>query len=54
MQQADAERLLRPADQVYNMDWKKPANQKELGLELKEKYHVLNEFQLTNCSICHH
>jgi hypothetical protein len=48
------ENRLRPADQVYNMDWKKPANQQELGLELKEKYHVLNEFQLTNCSICHH
>jgi hypothetical protein len=48
------ENRLRPADQVYNMDWKRPANQKELGLELKEKYHVLNDFQLTNCSICHH
>ena len=30
-----------------------PTNQKELGLMLKEQYHVRDAVTLTNCSMCH-
>ncbi len=31
----------------------RPTNQKELGLLLKEEYHVRDAVTLTNCSMCH-
>lgn len=46
------EKFLRPADQVFNVDWAPPSNQIDRGEELK----VLNDVkveQLTDCSICH-
>jgi hypothetical protein len=47
------ERHLRPRDQVYNMNYEQPANQNELGLQLKQQYRVRDAFTLTNCTICH-
>lgn len=44
---------LRPRDQIYNTKWKSPANQREVGLQLKESYKVLNAGVLTSCSTCH-
>ena len=46
------EKFLRPADQIFNVDWAPPSNQIDRGEELK----VLNDVkveQLTDCSICH-
>jgi len=47
------EKYLRPRDQVFNMGYEPPANQLELGLRLKEEYHVANAAHLVSCSVCH-
>lgn len=47
------EKHLRPRDKVYEMGYKADGDQTTIGKKLKDEYHVLNEFQLTNCSICH-
>lgn len=53
------ENHLRPRDAVFNMSWQpsdekkpdgEPYDQKTLGLELREKYHVRS---LTSCTTCH-
>jgi hypothetical protein len=45
---------IRPREHVFEMKWKPEENQTALGRRLMEEYHVLNPFQLTNCSTCHH
>src|SRR6266699_24886 len=47
------EQALRPKDQVFNMDWKAPDNQAEIGAKLKEEYKIRTTAELTNCSTCH-
>ncbi len=47
------ERVLRPRDQVFNMDWKAPDNQAEVGAKLKEEYQIRTTAELTSCSTCH-
>jgi cytochrome c peroxidase len=47
------EQNLRPKDQIYNMDWKAPANQAEIGNQLKIDYHIRTKEELTSCSTCH-
>lgn len=47
------ENALRPRDQVFNMDWKAPANQAEIGKKLMVERKVLPPAQLTSCSTCH-
>jgi len=47
------EQFLRPADQIFNMDWKAPKNQSELSLKLKADYHIRTTAELTSCSTCH-
>src|SRR6202171_3845269 len=47
------ERVLRPRDQIFNMDWKAPPNQIEQGLKLAKDYKILAEWDLTSCSTCH-
>lgn len=47
------EQALRPRDQVFNMNWKAPANQAEVAKELREKYQLRTTTELTNCSTCH-
>ena len=44
---------VRPTDQVFNMDWKAPANQEEIGKELVAKYKIRTVAELTSCSTCH-
>ena len=47
------EKELRPRDQVFNMQYQKPADQEKLGLELAKQYHVRTPFDLTSCDTCH-
>ncbi len=48
----DPAKNLRPADQIFNMDWQPPADQQVQG-ELLVKHYGVKVGQLTNCSICH-
>jgi hypothetical protein len=48
----EPEKHIRPKDQIFNMKYEHPSNQKELGQKLVEDYHV-NKKQLTNCAVCH-
>jgi hypothetical protein len=47
------ERVLRPHDQVFNMDWKAPSGQAEIGKQLAAEYKIRSTVELTNCSTCH-
>lgn len=47
------EQVLRPKDQVFNMDWKAPENQAELGAKLRVAYRIRTTVELTSCSVCH-
>jgi Cytochrome c7 and related cytochrome c len=44
------ERFIRPRTEVFNMDYKYPDNQAELGQKLVAEYHVKS---LTDCWTCH-
>lgn len=44
---------LRPKDQIFNMDWKAPANQEEVGRQLATEYKLRTTVELTSCSTCH-
>jgi hypothetical protein len=46
------EKHIRPRDEVFNMRYKRPADQKTLGTKLVADYHV-RKAQLTNCAVCH-
>lgn len=43
---------LRPLDEVFNMEWKPPSNQGQIGPRLVTERDIRVE-QLTDCSICH-
>jgi len=47
------EAVLRPLDQVYNMDWKAPDNQAELGAKFAQERKIRTTVELTSCSTCH-
>ena len=47
------EQNVRPRDQVFNMDWKAPADQEELGKKLVAEYKIRTVNELTSCSTCH-
>ncbi len=47
------EQNIRPRDQVFNMDWKSPANQEEVGKKLVAEYKIRTVAELTSCSTCH-
>jgi len=47
------ERVLRPREYVYDLEWKPKEDQTQLGERLMREYHVLSSYQLTNCSTCH-
>jgi hypothetical protein len=47
------EKYLRPRSEVFNMAYQAPANQIELGLQLKKEYNVASVQHLTSCSVCH-
>ena len=44
------EQYVRPRDQVFNMDYRPPANQAALGAQLVKDYHIQS---LISCSTCH-
>lgn len=46
------ERFLRPRSEVLNMAYTRPENQRELGRELIEAYHINTE-KLPQCWTCH-
>lgn len=46
------ERHLRPREEVFNVHWKPPADQTELGRRLMQEYQVPLR-GLDNCSVCH-
>jgi hypothetical protein len=48
------EQNLRPAGEIFNMDWSPAPNQKQQGQLLKEKYETPSVQLLTSCSTCHH
>ena len=47
------EKNIRPRDQVFNMDWKAPADQEEIGRKLVAEYKIRTVRELTSCSTCH-
>lgn len=47
------EKYVRPREEVFNMGWVPPANQKEQGLDLVRKYHIRSAGALTDCATCH-
>ena len=44
---------LRPKSEIFNMDWKAPANQAELGKKLAAEYKLRTTAELISCSTCH-
>ncbi len=46
------EKFIRPKEEVFNYEYKQPANQMELGEKLVKEYGIRKE-QLTDCWICH-
>jgi hypothetical protein len=47
------EKYVRPRNQVFNMQYVPPANQIELGNQLKKEYQILPRDIMTSCSTCH-
>ena len=47
------EKYVRPRDYVYDLHWKPQGNQIAMGKALLKEHHILNKFQMTNCSTCH-
>ena len=44
------QRFVRPREEVFNMDWRTPDNQAEIGRKLVHDYQI---HSLTSCSTCH-
>jgi hypothetical protein len=47
------ERVLRPADEIFNLAWTPPDDQQARGAELARQYGTPSEALLTSCSTCH-
>jgi Cytochrome c7 and related cytochrome c len=47
------EKFLRPREEVFNMAYRAPANQLELGTRLKQEYRISGVDHMTSCSVCH-
>ena len=46
------EQYIRPAAEVFNMEWQPPADQLDQGRKLLQEYNIKVD-RLQNCSICH-
>ncbi len=46
-------KYVRPRDQVFNMQWRRPADDPDLGTRLVKEYGIASVEQLTSCSTCH-
>jgi hypothetical protein len=44
------EKFVRPRENVFDIHYKEPANQEELGKKLMKEYKIQS---LTNCTTCH-
>ncbi|HUR36384.1 MAG TPA: cytochrome c3 family protein [Terriglobales bacterium] len=62
----DTAKVLRPREEVFNMQYKEPArgnpvkfmgveyfDQMKLGAAIQKEYHIRNKFELTSCETCH-
>jgi hypothetical protein len=49
----DPARHIRPREEVFNMDYQPPADQRQLGRKLVAEYQIASGQQLTSCSTCH-
>ena len=47
------EKVLRPKDRIFDMDWQAPDNQAEEGARLAALYNTPGTALLTSCSTCH-
>jgi len=47
------ERVLRPRDKIYDMEWQPPRDQIERGKELAKLYRIQPVEVLTSCDTCH-
>ncbi|HEY4310280.1 MAG TPA: cytochrome c3 family protein [Pirellulales bacterium] len=47
------ERQIRPREQIFDILYRRPADQSTLGPELVERYDVDDAVTLTSCSVCH-
>jgi hypothetical protein len=47
------ERQVRPRNEVFNMDYRQPADQLTLGRNLVKEYEIKDPVQITSCSVCH-
>jgi len=46
-------RHLRPREHVFDMDWQPDEDQGTLGRRLAKEYEVMDQRELTSCSVCH-
>src|ERR1700691_1768907 len=46
-------RSLEPVNEVFNMDWKAPSDQAEIGKKFAAERHIRSTAELTSCSTCH-
>jgi hypothetical protein len=44
---------LRSKEEIFNMNWKAPANQEEVAKQLAADYKLRSTAELTSCSTCH-
>jgi hypothetical protein len=44
---------VRPQNEIYNLHWQPPSNQREEGLRLVRQNQIDATGRLTNCSVCH-
>ena len=49
----EPQKFVRPAAQIWNMEWSPPPNQASLGAALVRQHHIIDAQRLTDCSICH-
>src|SRR5207249_11319929 len=47
------ERVLRPRDKIYDMEWQPPRDQVDRGKELAKSYRIQAAEVLTRCDTCH-
>src|SRR5207302_2581426 len=47
------ENYVRPKEKVFDMEWRPPSNQKQVGADLVKNYHIQGANVLTSCSTCH-
>lgn len=48
----EPEQYIRPREEVFNMEWEPPIDQRTLGRQLVSEYKI-NVQRLTNCYVCH-